>query len=83
MNLVDLQKKINNSTNTEETLAIVDGYNLSMGTVIIYKANGQTLEITSVTHNYIEGLQYIGTDKDGEVWLVNAKDIAEKYTIKK
>jgi len=83
MNLVDLQKQINNSKNTAETLAVVDGYNLSMGTVIIYKANGQTLEITSVTHNYIEGLQYIGTDKDGEQWLVNAKDIAEKYTIKK
>lgn len=83
MNLVDLQKQINNSKNTAETLAVVDGYNLSMGTVIIYKGNGQTLEITSVTHNYIEGLQYIGTDKDGEQCLVNAKDIAEKYTIKK
>ena len=83
MNLVDLQKQINDSTNTAETLEIVDGYNLSMGTVIVYKANGKTLEITSVTHNYIEGLQYIGTDKDGEQWFVNAKDIAEKYTIKK
>jgi len=83
MNLADLQNQINNSKNTAETLAVVDAYNLSMGTVIVYKANGQTLEITSVTHNYIEGLQYIGTDKDGEQWLVNAKDIAEKYTIKK
>jgi hypothetical protein len=83
MNLVDLQKQINDSTNTAETLEIVDGYNLSMGTVIVYKANGHTLEIISVAHNYIEGMQYIGTDKWGEQWTVNAKDIAEKYTIKK
>lgn len=83
MNLADLQNQINNSKNTAETLAVVDAYNLSMGTVIVYKANGKTLEITSVGHNYIEGLQYYGTDKDGEIWTVNAKDIAEKYIIKK
>ncbi len=83
MNLADLQNQINNSKNTAETLAVVDAYNLPMGTVIVYKANGQTLKITSTGDNYIEGMQYYGIDKDGNEWSVNAKDIAEKYTIKK
>ena len=45
MNLTDLQNQINNSKNTAETLAVVDAYNLPMGTIIVYKGNGQTLEI--------------------------------------
>ena len=83
MNLASIQKMLNQSETTTETLQSVDKLQLTAGTVLQHKEHSDRIvTIQTIQDHYIVGLIYHVVDTNGGEWILPAYHLHLWETLK-